>query len=184
MSIIQKINGKLAYWRRGLSLFVWKPSYSSHQKKRTDISFREITEMAQLENYRFAKGRAEDCRDRFLKNEICCVLERDSEVLTYGWVNPNRMHHLGELAVNVNYSENTEMLYNFETDPKHRGKGLYPYLLSRICERNNKFKIIYALAHNGSSIKGIRKASFLPLGTVYGINRNKVHQLLQKIWQE
>ena len=52
------------------------------------------------------------------------------------------------------------------TTPNHRGKGIYPFALSKVCEffkeRKKSRALICTKTKNLPSIKGIKKAGFLP----------------------
>ena len=185
MNFIKQIKGKIEFWKRGISLFIFSPTHNKPLINNGNTNelfiYREFCSLDEIKNYDFSESQYLDYKNRFLKGEIFCVLEINNQIASFGWVNPNLGHRIGELALQIKENIKAEVLYNFETISIHRGKGLYPYLLNRICGRNDKKKIIYALVENAASIKGIKKAGFHHLGNIYGFNKNKIHDLLINI---
>lgn len=182
MNLISRIKGKIDYWKRGVAMFA-KINYSNDLflENLSAIRYKEFTQVELLKDYDFVEEKLLDYRKRFSKGEILCVLEKDIQIIVSGWVNPNPLHSIGELALLINDQGKFEVLYDFETKEAYRGQGLYPFLLNEIVKRNQKSKVIYALLDNISSIKGIKKAGFKHLGNIYGINKNKAKNLLQRI---
>lgn len=183
MGLISKIKGKLAYWKRGIGLYILKNTQNSLSEN-GNYYYQEFFQIQSLTDYDMANEKRKDYESRFSKGEILCVLEKDKKIIAYGWINPNPNHLIGELVLQLEYGDKCEVLYDFETDVAYRGKGLYPFLLQRIGNRNHKPKLIYVLVENKSSIKGIEKAGFRHLGNIYGYNKKKANHLLRKLWQE
>ncbi|MBP6377752.1 MAG: hypothetical protein KA289_00060 [Kaistella sp.] len=183
--ILNKVKGKLAYWKRGVAFFACQPEKNHPgSNHRDDIQYLEITEASQLLKFEVPQEHLAAFQDRLHRNEIFCVLAVHREILCYGWLNLNDTHYIGEINLNMEHRGRVEVLYNFETLPRFRGKGLYPYLLSNIAMRNGRVKFIYALTDNISSIRGIRKAGFVPLGNVYGFNKGMFKKILKNLWAD
>ncbi len=180
--LVKNVYGKISYWKRTIVFFVWKPEDKiCHSNSNIDFYFNEIQTISDFPLGFLNDQLEKEYLFRFSKQHVCCVLIKSDEIVAYGWVNPQYSHYIGELNVWVNLKDDTEMLYDFVTDEKFRGLGLYPYLLQWICARNFKNKLIYSLFNNHSSRKGILKANFKLLGSVKGIDKEKSQQLISSI---
>lgn len=179
MNLLKKIHGKVLYWRRGVSIFTCKSTSNFEPFKLVgSFEYCEFTEIDALVKFPLETAVLKDYQQRFSKNEIYCTLILNNQIVSYGWINPNPTHLLGELDLEIKHSGKLDVLYNFETNENYRGKSLYPYLLQQIVKRNSKTKMIYALAKNTASVRGIKKAGFQFLGNIYGINKNKINKML------
>ncbi len=109
-------------------------------------------------------------RDRLVKGEICCATFRNREVLSLCWMTFHEKE-VGELERLVRPAEGDIYLYQAYTVPKFRGKNLYVILLTHIIqfakERGYKRLLIFSLAHNRFSRKGIAKAGFSHFQTIF-----------------
>jgi len=185
INLIKKIVGKIAYLKRKIAVFYWRKDFSVNEGPDHKLLFyKEIESINNLSLSHLTEEQKEMYQQRFFNNNLCCVIENEGVVAAYGWVNTNNHHYLGELDLMMNVGNGIEVLYDFYTDVDYRGQGLYPYLLKKICLRNNKSKLIYAFAENNSSIKGIKKANFRYLGNLRGINKIKYKYLIKKICKE
>jgi len=175
--IISKLTGKIDYLKRAIALYYWHPK-NGVINSIGGITFREIRYVDDLNliNYKYEKS---DYENRLLSGHLLFFLEEDSQALTYGWLNPSEEHILGELALKMELGYEVETLYDFHTFERYRGRGLYPFLLQKICSRNSKAKLIYAFPDNISSIKGIEKANFKLLGIIYGFNKYRYAKLIR-----
>jgi GNAT superfamily N-acetyltransferase len=87
---------------------------------------------------------------------------------SWGWV-ASSTAEIGELGLRFRIPPRERYLWNFVTRPEHRGRGLYPRLLNAIVaaesDEAERFWIIHA-PENHASASGIRKAGFMPAGTL------------------
>ena len=147
-----------------------------------EFLYHEVYQIENLKELNFDSD-SEDYKNRFSQNHVLCLWKEQEKVVSYGWLNPNPTHYLGELALEMDLKSITEVLYDFNTESAYRGRGLYPALLQKMCLRNKKSKLIYAFSDNKSSIRGIEKAGFEFLGYIKGYNKNKYRSLLSKLWE-
>lgn len=106
-------------------------------------------------------------RDELRGNEMLfAILNDNGHVASYGFVLFDSFYKriLGEDRV-------TPMISNCFTDPKDRGKGLYPQIIQAACinlaSRGFKRAIITCSLKNAASIRGIEKAGFKRVKTLY-----------------
>ena len=174
--LIKLIRGKLNYWNRKIDLFegnqnfdiVDNPSISYFESNNISNQFIPINQ-----------NNLEEYKNRFLKGHLFCgLINNDSVLVAYGWINTSETHFLGELNLKMILPNNTAVLYDFFTFETFRGHGLYSYLLKCICARDRKRKIIYALSDNKASCKGILKADFRCLGTISGFTKNNYFKMI------
>ncbi len=182
-SLISKIFGKIAYLKRTISLYYYNSTSIPNNELAKNYNFRELDQLGELRAYAFDFDE-EDYKNRFANGHIFCVLEFENNLASYGWINPNEMHKIGELDLVMDLGTNVDSLYDFYTFERFRGQGLYPFLLQKIAARNKKAKLIYVFPNNISSVKGIRKAGFKFLGNLKGYNKESYTSLLKKIWEE
>lgn len=182
IALLQKIKGKIDYLTRKLTLFVWDgfsldPSAIDIE---TDFQYCEYSNITSLASMNF-KYDTLVLEERFLQHHILCVLQDSRGVVaSYGWYNHSGSHYLGELDLTMNLPQEFSVLYDFHTYERYRGKGLYPYLLHKICSRDTTKKIIYAFPDNQSSCKGILKANFKVVGTLSGMNKQMYSKMITR----
>jgi hypothetical protein len=182
-NLVKKIFGKIAYWKRTISLYYYNSSGVSNNELLVSFNFKEINQCAEIEVYNIIFDKI-DYEKRFSEGHIFCVLEFEDKLASYGWINPNGKHTLGELDLVMDLGNKTESLYDFHTFEEFRGRGLYPFLLQKIVVRNKKAKLIYVFPSNLSSVKGIKKAGFKFLGNLRGYNKERYYALIKRIWEE
>lgn len=111
-----------------------------------------------------------------------CLTSMENEVLSSGWLAYQQAFYIGEtdFGFHMNRS-NTAILYDFNTIPSQRGKGLYCLLLRGIVDNASFAKqfIIYTAPDNYASSKGILKAGFQYNGTL-SASDNSLKQYLHK----
>lgn len=180
-NLIKKIFGKIAYWKRTISLYYYNSSSEQNIKLGSSFIYTEISQFSELEKYKVDFNKA-DYDSRFFQGHIFCGLEFENVLASYGWINPTGKHNIGELDLPMDLGNNIDSLYDFYTFEAYRGKGLYPYLLQKICTRNKKVKLIYVFPSNTSSVNGIKKAEFQFLGNLKGYNKHQYPSLVKKIW--
>jgi hypothetical protein len=182
IALIQKIKGKIAYLNRKLTLFVWDALSldTFAPSSAIDLQYSEFDSIASLTSITFQYNKVV-LEERFLQHHILCVLQ-DSQgvVASYGWYNHSGTHYLGELDLTMNLPQEFSVLYDFQTYERYRGKGLYSYLLHKICKRDATKKIIYAFPDNQSSCKGILKANFKVVGTLSGMNKKMYSKMITR----
>lgn len=183
MGLLSKVKGKINYLRREIVLLGCRSENVNVPLLQEKFTYLEVNQIQQLKGLTFQYD-SEDYQNRFSQNHVFCCWQNENVIISYGWLNPNEKHYLGELALEMSLENKIEVLYDFFTAEAYRGKGLYPALLQKMCLRNTKPKLIYAFSDNYSSIRGIEKAGFQSLGKIKGYNK-KIYQLLvKKLWQK
>ena len=177
IELVKKIIGKINYWNRKIVLFQWKPS-ANLVLINQDITYLEIKDISNS-IFKQSLFPLQECKARFANGHVLCVLQNTNHALvSYGWINNVGSHYLGELNLNMKIPENSTVLYDFFTVEAFRGHGYYSNLLQCICGRDLNSKIIYALAGNTQSCKGILKAHFKLVGTISGLNKNNYVKMI------
>jgi len=179
--LIHKIKGKFAYLNRKMALYKWMQQNDSDNITINEpCDYLELHKISDIDKMGFSFDFSE-YKDRFSKGHVFCGLtDTNGCLMAYGWLNGSVEHYLGELNLNMIITKNSSMLYDFKTFEAFRGKGLYPYLLHRICARDDKSKLIYAFPENKQSSKGILKANFKFLGTISGFTKNKYTKMIKQ----
>ena len=96
---------------------------------------------------------------------------QDGTVVSTGWLAYQHAFYISEQDYSFDMSPSkVGLLYNFNTDPAHRGKGYYPLLLQAIlCDAKAPERfIIYTSPDNHASARGICKAGFREDGVFAG----------------
>ncbi len=183
MSLLSKVKGKIDYLKREFVLFGYLPADIDLDEIDQHFTYREITTGEILKDLRFDYD-AILYEHRFRQSNVFCCFEDQGNVVAYGWINPNKRHYLGELDLEMKWKKEIAVLYDFFTAEAHRGQGLYPSLLQKMCLRNRTPKLIYAFGTNVSSIRGIEKAGFHRLGKLRGFNKRSYERLVQVLWKK
>lgn len=181
MELIRKVKGKIAYWRRTIIFYGISEidvRYSSPHE-----AFLVTKNLSDLKELNFVFD-INEYINRFKQGHLFCCLTNGKKITASGWVNPNKYHTIGELALVMEMKKRTEVFYDFTTIPVFRGKGLYPTLLRHMINRNDTPKVIYVLSNNTASIRGIEKADFQKLGSINGYNKKTYRKLLSVLWQD
>ena len=174
--LIKLIRGKLNYWNRKIDLFEGNQNFDIVDNQ--SIFYFEANNISN-EFIPINQNNSADYTNRFLNGHLFCgLINNDSVLVAYGWINSSGMHFLGELNLKMILPNNTAVLYDFFTFETFRGQGLYSYLLKCICARDCQRKIIYALSDNKASCKGILKADFRRLGTLSGFTKNTYTKMI------
>lgn len=96
---------------------------------------------------------------------FCVVI--DGKLAHQSWVSTRLPSEVDPVASHLDY-DRLAYIGACETVPEFRGQGLYPLVLSRICDalRSRGFSrgMLTVSPDNGSSISGITKAGFRPAG--------------------
>lgn len=183
MGLLSMVKGKIDYLRREIVLYGCQIENIDAHLLQEKFIYQEVNQIEELKDLKFDYD-IEDYRNRFNQNHVLCFWKEDDRVICYGWLNPDKRHFLGELALDMDLENRVEVLYDFFTNETYRGKGLYPSLLQKMSLRNTKPKLIYAFSNNFSSIRGIEKAGFVLLGKIRGYNKKNYHSLLRGLWQK
>ena len=178
-TLYNKILGKIDYLKRAIYFFYCKSDGRQNSIENDKFIFFEINDASQL--FDIDSNKQQEYKKRIEDGHIFCCLKAGDCLSSYGWINPTSSHFFGELNLKTNYPNTIEVLYDFYTYEDYRGQGLYPLLLQKICLRNNKTKIGYALSDNLSSMKGLKKADFKLLAIIKGYNKGRLERLLKKI---
>lgn len=178
-ALLKKILGKIDYLKRAIHFFYWKSDSENNIIENDKFVFCEIVDSSQL--FKVESSKLNEYKQRLDDGHIFCCLKNGDDLSSYGWINPTHNHVFGELDLKTNYHDNIEVLYDFYTYEDYRGQGLYPLLLQKICYRNDKTKIGYALSENLSSMKGLKKANFKLLAVIQGYNKGKLERLLKEL---
>jgi hypothetical protein len=111
----------------------------------------------------------DDVRKRLANDHLAFVAYMNNVPAAFGWMARGKAM-IGELNHELILPIGNRYLWNFRTMEAFRGKGIYPVLLQYIIryemKRANRFWIIHA-PENQSSLKGIQKAGFQYVGTLY-----------------
>ncbi|MBR6608648.1 MAG: PIG-L family deacetylase [Oscillospiraceae bacterium] len=112
-----------------------------------------------------------------------CITNTDKEILTRGWMAYKHHFYIGETDFDFDMKQSEAgLLYNFETNEKYRGQGLYSQLLKSIVSQAKQPKdfVIYTSRDNLSSQRGILKAGFKSDGTLKAEDRSLLNYLKSK----
>ncbi|GER86300.1 hypothetical protein KDW_04620 [Dictyobacter vulcani] len=140
-----------ATWWRGDSLPCLSPLpiFSAHLSTDTQLVARLSNHSPQAIATRFQMGNR-------------CYLAFMGEVpVAYGWM-ATQQGSISALQLSFAIPSGNSYLYNFQTFPEWRGRGIYPHLLQDIIHQERfvqRFWIGY-LPDNEASGRGIRKAGF------------------------
>jgi GNAT superfamily N-acetyltransferase len=109
-------------------------------------------------------------RERLAKGEICCVIFQGARVLSFCWM-AFEQKDVGEIEQRVKLAHGDVYLYQAYTVPKFRRKNLYATVLTHIIEfakeRSYKRLLIFSLAQNRFSRRGILRAGFTHFQTIF-----------------
>lgn len=179
--LLNKIIGKFDYLNRKIKWYKWSAQNDNANKIDGSLhNYFEINQLSRLDAFDFSYD-IEEYKVRFSKDDIFAGLkDSDGIIMAYGWINNTSNHSVGELNLNMIIPKNTCVLYDFHTFEDYRGKGLYPYLLQRICARDSKFKLGYAFPTNIPSCKGMLKANFKYIGTISGLTKSKYIKMISE----
>ncbi len=100
---------------------------------------------------------------RFARGEFCCCALDRSEVISYCWMAFD-WESVGEINRVVRLRHEEVYLFDAFTYPHHRGKDLFPAVLSKSLEwaKSHGYSraLIFALSDNQASTRAIAKAGF------------------------
>jgi hypothetical protein len=180
-SFLHKIKGKIQYWKRTIIVYVWKPDFLKFAlPQKSDFIYIEFKDLNDFPSDSLNPDLQSIYKARFDQQHLCCAFLKNGIVVSFGWVNPENHHYIGELNLTLTIDNRTEVLYDFFTHENYRGLGLYPLLLQFICLRNNTTKLIYILSDNANSKKGIEKANFKHFTSIRGLNKGKLKKGFKK----
>jgi len=99
---------------------------------------------------------------RLRDNDRFVYLTDGEEALSWGWVFGGTAFYLFEIDRTSCHKDNI-FVYDFFTPEKHRNRGYYATLLSNIPSLLENPKVtVGAAIHNQASIRGIKKAGYIP----------------------
>ena len=106
---------------------------------------------------------------RFSDGNTFWCLAQDDEVLSSGWVALQvASFPLGEIRRRVSFDPPVTVLFDFQTAPAHRGRGLYRTLLEQIKHAYAQDTCyIYASTKNHPSLRAIERSGFRKVTTVH-----------------
>ncbi|RYF78981.1 MAG: N-acetyltransferase, partial [Chitinophagaceae bacterium] len=110
----------------------------------------------------------EDVVKRLANDHLAFVAYMNNIPAAFGWMARGKAT-IGELGHELVLPIGNRYLWNFRTMEAFRGLGIYPALLHYIIDsekRASRFWIIHA-PENNSSLRGIKKAGFEPVGKLY-----------------
>jgi RimJ/RimL family protein N-acetyltransferase len=112
---------------------------------------------------------AEEVTKRLANDNMAFVAYMNNQPAAFGWMARDKAK-IGELNHEFILPTGNRYLWNFRTLEAFRGQGIYPALLQYIIQNGgigtNRFWIIHA-PENTASLKGIQKAGFEYVGTLY-----------------
>ena len=104
----------------------------------------------------------DEIQARIVAGNRCYVAQQGQSLVAYGWVAAAEAN-IGELELPFELDRSNRYLWDFQTLPAWRGRGIYPRLLQAILSdqglEDHRFWIITA-PENLSSARGIHKAGF------------------------
>lgn len=98
-----------------------------------------------------------------------CLVKDGSEMVSYGWLAYKHHFYIGEPDYDFDMDKSdSAILFDFNTNPEHRGHGYYPLLLQSMVAKSTgpKNYVIYTSLDNKSSYRGIEKAGFKKEGVL------------------
>jgi GNAT superfamily N-acetyltransferase len=108
---------------------------------------------------------ADEINKRIQGGNTCYIARLNGVPVAYGWV-ARSAADIGELELALHVDESNRYLWDFQTLPEWRGRGIYPLLLQAILAEEgtegHRFWII-AAPENRASARGIEKAGFTPV---------------------
>jgi GNAT superfamily N-acetyltransferase len=96
----------------------------------------------------------------------------DGDLAGYGW-SASRRAHIGGLDLFLTIPPDERYLWDFETMPAYRGRGVYPLLLQAILRRQSDEADGFWIGHdprNDASRRGILKAGFRIAGHIWRLS--------------
>ena len=96
----------------------------------------------------------------------------DGDLAGYGW-SASRRAHIGGLGLFLTIPPGERYLWDFETMPAYRGRGVYPLLLQAILRRQSAEVDGFWIGHdpsNDASRRGILKAGFRLAGHIWRLS--------------
>lgn len=110
---------------------------------------------------------------RFSRGELCCCALFKSEVVSHCWIAFER-ECVGEIEREVRLRDGEVYLFDAFTSPAHRGRELFPAVLSKSLDwaeaKGYSRALIFALSDNQASVRAITKAGFKLFQTVTWLN--------------
>jgi GNAT superfamily N-acetyltransferase len=106
--------------------------------------------------------------ERFRRNHQPWLARIDGEPVAYGWVASGDLS-IRELGLAIELESASRYLWDFQTLPQWRGRGIYPRLLQEIIDHEAAAEWFW-VGHdldNVASARGIAKAGFRQVGAVF-----------------
>jgi GNAT superfamily N-acetyltransferase len=106
--------------------------------------------------------------ERIRRNHQPWLARVDGEPVAYGWIAAGDLS-IGELGLAIELEPASRYLWDFQTQPQWRGRGIYPRLLRAIVDHEaaaERFWVGHDL-DNDASARGIVKAGFCQVGAVF-----------------
>lgn len=101
---------------------------------------------------------------RLDRGDNICVAYRNSDILSYCWITFNQIL-VDEIQMTLKIKDHEVYLYDAYTKPEHRGKGLYPAILTNLLsyskQKDFSRALIFVRKGNKASHSGIIKAGFI-----------------------
>lgn len=108
-------------------------------------------------------------KERFHYGQILYYCCDKNAIVGYGWkASNNSIFYVWEIANNIHFSQNVEILYNFFVYPKYRRRGIYKSILHYIINHSSEesLLVIYADSNNIGSNKAIVECGFHLIDTL------------------
>jgi hypothetical protein len=100
---------------------------------------------------------------RFAEGHKFYALMKGAQPVCFGWATLSRSFPCDELHATCRLDGDVAWFWDFVTPTGHRGKGYYRAILEALQRRYSAYdRVIYAVAGNQASLKGIRNAGFEP----------------------
>ena len=116
----------------------------------------------------------DDMKARLERGDLCVIAIVDGRVAHYSWAQFSGQHEIRDVGQRVEVQRGHAWVYHCRTADWAKGRGIYPFVLTRIlteCKaRNIQSAWIYAGAENVASRRGIERAGFLLYKRLIAVN--------------
>lgn len=106
----------------------------------------------------------DEMKARLERGDQCFAARVEGQIAHYSWAQFSGWHPINAVGQRVEVQPGNVWVYHCRTAEWARGRGIYPFVLTRILNestsRNCRAAWIYAEMDNAASIRGIEKAGF------------------------
>lgn len=106
----------------------------------------------------------DEMRSRLRRGDQCYTVRVEDKIVHYSWVQSVGTHWIMPAAMSVSLRPNDLWIYHCRTAETHRGKRIYPFVLTQILADYRQLQFsnawIYTDSKNAPSQRGIELAGF------------------------